>query len=234
MNLRSLVTALIASIGLSLPVSAQSLGPWGMWTDGAQLRGSTQDPSYLGTFKPPVELADGGGRPEIAPKAPEVVAFNTDYEAGSVVIDTAGRRLYYTLSATDAYSYPIAVGKQGFTWTGTEKVSKIVDWPDWIPPKEMLARKPGLPLRMLGGIKNPLGVKAIYLGNTLYRIHGTNDAGSIGEAASSGCFRMHNAEVVHLASLVNASTTVHVLKRLPEGILVSAPSSPKSSKGQGI
>ena len=131
--------------------------------------------------------------------------------------DTAGRSLYFTLSATEAYKYPVAVGKQGFTWTGVEKVSKIEDWPDWIPPTEMRMRKPSLPLRMTGGLKNPLGVKAIYLGKTLYRIHGTNDADSIGSAASSGCFRMHNAHVVHLASLVTANTAVHVLKRLPKG-----------------
>jgi len=127
-------------------------------------------------------------------------------------------------------SYPIAVGREGFTWTGTEKVSKIVDWPDWLPPEEMRVRKPNLPLRMTGGIKNPLGVKAIYLGNTLYRIHGTNDAESIGEAASSGCFRMHNEHVVHLAKLIDATTTVHVLRRLPKGVLAT----PAPAKGQDI
>ncbi len=182
-------------------------------------------------------LASGGARPEISAQAPQTVAFPNSYETGSIVIDTAGRRLYYTLSASEAYSYPVAVGKQGFTWTGVEKVSKIEDWPDWIPPAEMRARKPSLPLRMTGGLNNPLGVKAIYLGSTLYRIHGTNDAESIGEAASSGCFRMHNEHVVHLAGLVNANTTVYVLKRLPKdapGATPEAKTDPAAAKEQKI
>ena len=92
----------------------------------------------------------------------------------------------------------------------------------------MRARKPSLPVGMTGGLKNPLGVKAIYLGSTLYRIHGTNDAESIGEAASSGCFRMHNGHVVHLAGMVNSSTTVYVLKRLPKNGVPGAPAAPKA------
>jgi lipoprotein-anchoring transpeptidase ErfK/SrfK len=160
----------------------------------------------------------GGGQPHISADAPPKVSFPSEYGAGSIVIDTAGRRLYYVLSASTAYSYPIAVGKQGFTWTGTEKISRKVAWPEWIPPAEMRARKAGLPERMAGGVRNPLGAMALYLGNTLYRIHGTNDAKSIGTAASSGCIRMTNGNVLHLASLADVGTTVHVLKRLPAGI----------------
>ncbi len=223
MNLHRFVLALLGAVAFSVPAAAQSLSQFGMWGE-APIKSAP--PSFLGAFKPPTELADGGGRPDITPKPPAIVAFNNAYEPGSIVIDTAGRKLYYTLSATDAYSYPVAVGKQGFTWTGTEKVSKIVDWPDWIPPKEMRERKPSLPLRMTGGIKNPLGAKAIYLGNTLYRIHGTNDSESIGEAASSGCFRMHNAHVVHLAGLVNGNTTVYVVSRVTKQILTKAPAAP--------
>jgi lipoprotein-anchoring transpeptidase ErfK/SrfK len=163
----------------------------------------------------------GGGQPTIAAVAPPKVAF-AGYEPGSIVIDTAGRHLYYVLTASTAYSYPIAVGKQGFTWSGTEKISRKVAWPDWIPPKEMRARKAGLPERMGGGVKNPLGAMALYLGNTLYRIHGTNDAKSIGTAASSGCIRMTNGNVVHLAGLAGVGTTVHVLKRLPAGLARTA------------
>ena len=130
--------------------------------------------------------ADGGPRPYISPVAPPLVAFSGSYAPRSVVIDTGGRKLYYVVSATSAYAYPIGVGRQGFTWTGTEKVSRIADWPDWYPPADMRQRKPGLPERMLGGIRNPLGVKAIYLGNTLYRIHGTNEPKSIGKAEIVG------------------------------------------------
>jgi lipoprotein-anchoring transpeptidase ErfK/SrfK len=159
-----------------------------------------------------------GGQPRMAAVAPPKVAFPSSYGAGSIVIDTAGRRLSYVLSASTAYSYPIAVGKQGFAWSGTDKISKKLAWPDWRPPAEMRARKAGLPERMAGGVRNPLGAMALYLGNTLYRIHGTNDVASIGTAASSGCIRMTNGNVVHLAGLAGVGTTVHVLKRLPPGV----------------
>lgn len=159
----------------------------------------------------------GGGKPHIAAIAPPKVEFRNSYGAGSVVIDTANRHLYYVLSSSTAYRYPIAVGKQGFAWTGVEKISRKVAWPDWYPPAEMRARKPGLPVRMSGGIRNPLGAMALYLGNTLYRIHGTNDVKSIGTAASSGCIRMTNGNVTHLASMAGVGTTVYVLKHLPAG-----------------
>jgi lipoprotein-anchoring transpeptidase ErfK/SrfK len=164
--------------------------------------------------KGPAELS-GGPRPSIAPMAPPKVSFPNGYGAGTIIIDTNGRKLYYVLSSSQAYRYPISVGREGFTWTGTQKISREVDWPDWRPPAEMLERKPNLPELMTGGIRNPLGVKALYLGNTLYRIHGTNDAKSIGYAASSGCFRMLNGHVVHLASIAGVGTTVHVLNKLP-------------------
>ena len=240
MRLR-LLTGLLAIICMAPPALADGLSPWGMWSDGSELRkskiqayslvplpgasklGMTPDQlAGLKLAKPkksakPVELAQGGARPPIAGAAPAIVALDVDYAPGEVIIDTSGRMLYYMVSTKQAYAYPIAVGKQGFAWTGTETVSKIVDWPDWIPPEEMRQRKPSLPVRMTGGLNNPLGAKAIYLGSSLYRIHGTNDGTSIGTASSSGCFRMHNENVVHLASLVNEGTVVHVLKSLPRG-----------------
>lgn len=160
----------------------------------------------------------GGGQPHIAAVAPPKVAFPNSYGAGSIVIDTAGRHLYYVLSSSTAYRYPVAVGKQGFAWAGVEKISRKVAWPAWYPPAEMRARKPGLPEHMDGGVRNPLGAMALYLGNTLYRIHGTNEVKSIGTAASSGCIRMTNGNVTHLASLAGVGTTVYVLKRLPAGM----------------
>jgi lipoprotein-anchoring transpeptidase ErfK/SrfK len=168
-------------------------------------------------------LLQGGGRPDITPRAPQTISFSNGFAPGSIIIDQSGRKLYYTLSTKSAYVYPVAVGKEGFTWTGVEHVSKVYDWPDWIPPAEMRQRKPSLPVRMTGGLKNPLGAKAIYLGNTLYRIHGTNEPGSIGSASSSGCIRMHNEHVVHLASMVSSSTTVYVMKRLPKGGTIMPP-----------
>ena len=176
-----------------------------------------QEPPKKVAKKGPAEL-DGGGQPHIAAVAPPKVSFPNSYGAGNIVIDTAGRHLYYVLSSSSAYQYPIAVGREGFTWTGTEQISRKVAWPAWNPPAEMLERKPELPEHMDGGIRNPLGAMALYLGNSLYRIHGTNDAKTIGQAASSGCIRMTNGNVLHLASLAGVGTTVHVLNKLPKNI----------------
>jgi lipoprotein-anchoring transpeptidase ErfK/SrfK len=160
-------------------------------------------------------LADGGARPEITPQAPPVVAFAHAYPAQSIVIDTSGRTLYFVLDGGQAYAYPIAVGREGFSWTGSEKISRKQAWPDWYPPEEMRQRDPSLPEKMTGGVRNPLGAMALYLGTSLYRIHGTNDAKSIGQAQSSGCFRMMNANVVHLAGMAEVGTTVTVVSGLP-------------------
>ncbi len=161
--------------------------------------------------------ANGGPRPDIAPATPPVVAFSGPYAPGSIIIDISARKLYYVTNTGSAFAYPIGVGREGFSWTGSEKVSRIADWPDWYPPAEMRQRKPELPERMLGGLNNPLGAKAIYLGTTLYRIHGTNDPKSIGKAESSGCFRMLNPHVLHLATLVQTGTQVTVVKSLNPG-----------------
>src|SRR5262249_61657416 len=121
----------------------------------------------------------------------------------------------YVLPEKRAYRYPISVGREGFNWTGTESISRKQAWPDWYPPAEMRERDAKLPEKMTGGLKNPLGAMALYLGDTVYRIHGTNDGKSIGRAASSGCFRMLNAHVLHLASIAQIGTTVNVVASLP-------------------
>jgi len=160
-----------------------------------------------------------GMKPEpAASSAPAKVNIATGYGAGKIIIDQSSKKLYYTVSATQAYVYPVAVGKKGFKWTGTKKVTREVNWPDWRPPAEMRKRKPYLPAYMAGGVKNPLGAKALYLGNSLYRIHGTNDPSSIGTEASSGCIRMYNGHVVHLASMAGVGTTVHVVSKLPRSV----------------
>ena len=155
----------------------------------------------------------GGPRPDIAPSAPPLASLSKSEKAGSVIIDTYGRRLFYVLPNRRAFVYPISVGRRGFTWTGTRKISRIASWPDWHPPPEMRLREPGLPKKMTGGIRNPLGAKALYLDNSLYRIHGTNDRKSIGRAASSGCFRMMNHHVMHLSTLLDIGTEVRVVAR---------------------
>ena len=173
-------------------------------------------------------IRSGGARPAIAPQAPPKVAFRNSFTANSIVIDSAGRMLYFILSPSEAYQYPISVGREGFSWTGTEVISRKQEWPDWNPPKEMIARDPRLPDKMTGGIKNPLGALALYLGNTLYRIHGTNDPKSIGHAASSGCFRMMNEHVLHLASLAGPGTQVTVVKSLAPQTVSAARQPPPS------
>lgn len=161
------------------------------------------------------KFQSGGGRPDVAAIEPKRIAFPSTFPAGSVVIDHRGRQLLLIESETEALHYPISVGREGFSWTGSEKISRTANWPDWHPPEEMRDRDPGLPERMSGGIRNPLGAKALYLGNSLYRIHGTNDPRSIGKAASSGCFRMLNGHVVDLAARVQVGTVVTVVNRLP-------------------
>ncbi|MFV0367083.1 MAG: L,D-transpeptidase [Hyphomicrobiaceae bacterium] len=166
-------------------------------------------------------VRSGGPRPAVLAKAPPRVTFRNSYKPGSIIIDQSSRKLYLILSNRSAYRYPISVGREGFSWSGKENVSRIAAWPDWHPPKEMRARDPKLPVKMTGGINNPLGAKAIYLGKTLYRIHGTNNPNSIGRAASSGCFRMMNSHVMHLASRVGVGTEVQVLKRLPKSAVAT-------------
>lgn len=164
---------------------------------------------------PGPKLLDGGGRPSISAVSPARVAFTGNYAPGTIVIDSSNRKLYLVQTKSSALSYPISVGREGFSWTGRERISRVADWPDWHPPKEMRERDRSLPEKMTGGVRNPLGAKALYLGNSLYRIHGTNSAQSIGRANSSGCFRMMNGHVVDLARRVGVGTQVVVLRGLP-------------------
>ncbi len=168
------------------------------------------------------KFMDGGGKPDIAPQTPPTVYLDRDEAPGTIIVDTGGRQLYYVLPGRRAYAYPISVGREGFEWTGTERVSRIASWPSWTPPPEMHKRQPGLPITVSGGVINPLGAKALYLGNTIYRIHGTNNERSIGRASSSGCFRMMNEHVVHLTTLAKVGTTVRVVANY-SGANTSAP-----------
>ncbi len=147
-----------------------------------------------------------------SPVARQTVAFDSKrYRPGSIVINTAERRLYYVLENGQAIRYGIGVGRLGFTWAGTTAVSQKREWPDWSPPPQMLKRRPDLPRWMPGGPNNPLGARAIYLGSTLYRIHGSNEPETIGQAVSSGCFRMVNEDVIDLFGRVKVGTAVHVI-----------------------
>jgi lipoprotein-anchoring transpeptidase ErfK/SrfK len=146
------------------------------------------------------------------PIAKTTVPFDASYAPGTIVINTAERRLYYVLGGGQALRYGIGVGRIGFTWAGVTKVSAKKEWPDWTPPAEMVRRRPDLPRHMKGGIDNPLGARAMYLGSSLYRIHGSNEPETIGQAVSSGCFRMTNEDVVDLYGRVSIGAKVVVLR----------------------
>lgn len=141
----------------------------------------------------------------------QVVAYDSREAPGTIVIDTPNTYLYYVLGNGRAIRYGIGVGRDGFTWSGVQTVTRKAVWPSWTPPAQMLARQPYLPRFMEGGPDNPLGARAMYLGNTMYRIHGTNAPETIGTQVSSGCIRLTNDDVADLYSRVNVGTRVVVL-----------------------
>jgi lipoprotein-anchoring transpeptidase ErfK/SrfK len=144
-----------------------------------------------------------------------MVAYETREAPGSIIIDTPNTQLYYVLGGGRAIRYGIGVGREGFTWSGVQTIVRKSEWPDWIPPAEMLDRQPYLPRFMAGGPNNPLGARALYLGGTVYRIHGTNAPDTIGGKVSSGCIRMLNEDVIDLYARVNVGTKVAVLPATP-------------------
>ena len=145
----------------------------------------------------------------------QLVDFATREPAGTLIVDTPNTYLYLVLGGGKAIRYGIGVGREGFTWAGAERVSKMKEWPDWFPPTEMIERQPYLPRMMAGGPGNPLGARALYLGKTLYRIHGTNQPSTIGSFVSSGCIRLLNEDIEDLYSRVQVGTRVVVLPGSP-------------------
>jgi lipoprotein-anchoring transpeptidase ErfK/SrfK len=141
-----------------------------------------------------------------------VVPWQRGDAPGTVVISTSERRLYYVLRSGEAIQYGVGVGREGFTWSGTKTVTMKREWPDWTPPSQMLKRRPDLPRHMPGGMDNPLGARAIYLGSSMYRIHGSNEPDTIGAAVSSGCTRMTNRDVVDLFDRIKVGTKVVMLR----------------------
>ena len=158
-----------------------------------------------------VIASDESATPERLRRA--VVAFGTTEAPGTIVIDTGNTTLYYVLGQGRAIRYGVGVGREGFTWSGVQTVSRKAEWPDWHPPAEMIARQPYLPRFMAGGPGNPLGARAMYLGNSVYRIHGTNDPSTIGKFVSSGCIRLTNEDVADLFSRVGVGAKVVVLPK---------------------
>jgi lipoprotein-anchoring transpeptidase ErfK/SrfK len=152
----------------------------------------------------------GAGYGGSSPVARSTVMLQTNYSPGTILINTSERRLYLVTGNGQALRYGIGVGRDGFRWSGTHRITAKKEWPAWTPPAQMLARRPDLPRHMPGGVENPLGARAMYLGSTLYRIHGSNEPETIGQAVSSGCFRMTNEDVTDLYNRVSVGATVIV------------------------
>jgi lipoprotein-anchoring transpeptidase ErfK/SrfK len=161
---------------------------------------------------PPEYQPEGAPAKELPPRFHRtLVDYPTLEPAGTLIIDTPNTYLYLTIGHGKAIRYGIGVGREGFTWSGTKRISRMKEWPDWFPPKQMIQRQPYLPRFMAGGETNPLGARAMYLGNTEYRIHGTNQPSTIGTFVSSGCIRLTNEDVEDLYSRVAVGTRVIVL-----------------------
>lgn len=163
------------------------------------------------TKEPIVNKFSPGGRGG-SPVKKTTVAAPGNYKAGTIVVNTTERRLYLIQPEGKALKYGIGVGRDGFQWGGSHSVTMKREWPDWRPPAAMLKRRPDLPRFMPGGPNNPLGARALYLGSTIYRIHGSNEPWTIGQAVSSGCFRMTNEDVTDLYERVNVGARVVVLR----------------------
>ncbi len=196
-------------VALATPALAQSLGyaepsQGAFWSD----RQALPSPNVT-------EDEDEGDGSTILPERLQrkVVSFESREAPGTIVIDTGNTTLYYVLGQGRAIRYGVGVGREGFTWSGVQTVSRKAAWPDWIPPAEMIARQPYLPRFVAGGPGNPLGAAAMYLGSSTYRIHGTNDPSTIGKFVSSGCIRLTNEDVQDLFSRVSVGTKVVVLPK---------------------
>ena len=219
--MKTSATVLAALFGASLlaavPAHAASsyYDPFGA-SDAEDAYGDDQPYGYQGTPGRAYQPGYGQGvqaapQAQVQPIPREVVAFNAPYKPGTIVVSTSERRLYFVMPNGEAIRYGVGVGRPGFTWSGTKTITAKREWPSWTPPAAMLARRPDLPRYMAGGIENPLGARAMYIGNTEYRIHGSNEPDTIGQAVSSGCIRMTNDDVTDLYERVKVGAKVVVL-----------------------
>jgi lipoprotein-anchoring transpeptidase ErfK/SrfK len=190
------------------------------------------NPEVMGSINaapvlPPEVRPDIGPATELPPQfRRRLVDYRTIEPAGTIIIDTPNTYLYLMLGNGKAIRYGIGVGREGFTWSGTERISRVAEWPDWNPPVEMIERQPYLPRFMAGGEGNPLGARALYLGKSIYRIHGTNQPSTIGTFVSSGCIRLTNQDIVDLYGRVQVGTRVVVLAGDPPASAAARPPDP--------
>src|ERR1700722_12734329 len=196
----------LAPLALSSAANAQALG-----YASAPLSAFPSD----GVIAAPDDSAEGAAGSYVVPERLRrtTVALNTNEAPGTIIIDTGNTALYYVLGQGRAIRYGVGVGREGFTWSGVQTISRKAEWPDWHQPAQMIARQPYLPRFMAGGPGNPLGARAMYLGTSDYRIHGTNDPTTIGKFVSSGCIRLTNEDVADLFSRVDVGTRVVVLPK---------------------
>jgi lipoprotein-anchoring transpeptidase ErfK/SrfK len=205
-----------SSVGYSPPalypsVTSSPRRPYGYPDSGPGVQAATQRGTVLAAL-PPEYQPERESAKTLSPRFQRtMVDYSTVEPPGTIIIDTPNTYLYLTMGHGKALRYGIGVGREGFTWSGTEHISRMKEWPDWFPPQEMIKRQPYLPRFMAGGETNPLGARAMYLGNTQYRIHGTNQPSSIGTFVSSGCIRLTNEDVEDLYSRVTMGTTVVVM-----------------------
>jgi lipoprotein-anchoring transpeptidase ErfK/SrfK len=213
---RAVAACAFATALLTVPFAAQAqtLGYAPMQTQ-AYPQDQTYSQGY--TSEAPQAADDDAALPDRLRR--QIVSFDRNEPAGTIVIDTANTYLYYVLGQGRAIRYGVGVGRQGFTWAGVQNISRKAEWPDWHPPAEMIARQPYLPRFVAGGPGNPLGARAMYLGSSQYRIHGTNDPTTIGKFVSSGCIRLTNEDVADLFSRVDVGTKVVVLPKNAPHIL---------------
>jgi lipoprotein-anchoring transpeptidase ErfK/SrfK len=193
------VIALAAAMAISSAAWAQPRPPMSLDRNGTAQ--ADDQPGYVAT--PEEENLPAQYRRQL-------VFYRTNEPPGTIIIDTPGRFLYLVQEGNRAIRYGIGVGRDGFQWSGLLKISRKAEWPDWTPPPEMIERQPYLPRFMAGGPGNPLGARALYLGNTVYRLHGTNMPQTIGTSVSSGCFRLANEEIIDLYERVPVGTKVVV------------------------
>ncbi|MDB5501395.1 MAG: L,D-transpeptidase [Tardiphaga sp.] len=197
----SIVFATVALLSIAAPVNARGRQPQQQAQPDFQVDDSPSFSNFFSNFG----TSSGSG-----PIPRTVVSIDTRYAPGTIIVNTAERRLYLVQSNGQALRYGIGVGRDGFRWGGVHRITAKKEWPSWTPPSQMIARRPDLPRHMEGGIDNPLGARAMYLGSTLYRIHGSNEPETIGQAVSSGCFRMTNDDVTDLYNRVSVGATVIV------------------------
>jgi lipoprotein-anchoring transpeptidase ErfK/SrfK len=196
----------ILSPDLAVPWRNESMG--GGRAAISELGPRTAYLALLSSLKPRVAVSGRGIGKAFLPRT---VSYRGGEPAGTVIIDTRRRFLYLVLGGGEAKRYGVGVGRPGFEWAGVHTITQKAEWPTWTPPEEMRQRKPDLPAEMAGGPDNPLGARALYLGDTLYRIHGSNEPWTIGHAVSSGCIRMRNEDVIDLYERVKIGTRVIVL-----------------------